>query len=224
MTKVTEVSGTSFLCLPTTEMCSHKDLGGYFGATRVDDYFLHRFLPDRLGPENYKALLELRGADHLHGSGSHANMLRPGLRFVLDKFEPIKHGFGRAQPGENGAQQNEVLELPGNSGIEDNPQRGIENCHLRLSIEDLETIFKEPVTGILNLINEQLVQVELRQMQVKVSGSLALRYGRKGLTDQTIFLSGGFSRNQYLVNQVTQLSRRWGCSLFQGNEGWAAPA
>ncbi|KAK3319151.1 hypothetical protein B0H66DRAFT_498128, partial [Apodospora peruviana] len=181
MTKVTEVSG------------------GFFGATRIDEYFVKRFLPERLSPSDYDALLAIGGNAERHGSGSHV-VFTLGEQIMLGRFQRIKEAFaGPPPPGQEA--EDDYIDLPEGIGSEDDPERGIEAGRLRLTYTDLVEIFRESVEGTLHLIHEQMVQMEVKRF-------------RAG----TIFLSGGFSRNQYLFNQITSLARRWRFNLVRGDE------
>ncbi|KAM7182876.1 hypothetical protein V8F20_012817 [Naviculisporaceae sp. PSN 640] len=181
MTKVTEVSG------------------GLFGATRVDEHFIKRFVPSRLSTDDYKKLLEFDKGAERHGSGTHV-VFSPGEQHMLSHFQIIKERFaGPPNPGERS--QDNWVDLPKGIGLEDDPQRGISQGRLRVTPENLVEIFQESVEGTLHLITEQLVQVQLKRMNVR-----------------TIFLSGGFSRNPYLFNRINALTRRWRFNLVRGNE------
>jgi ribulose kinase len=62
-------------------------------------------------------------------------------------------------------------------------------------------MFRESVDGTLSLIRQQVGQVQ-----------------NKGLRVRTIFLSGGFSRNQYLYNRVYDLAQRGQFLVLRGDE------
>ncbi|KAM7220175.1 hypothetical protein V8F06_004503 [Rhypophila decipiens] len=177
MTKVTEVTG------------------GLFGATRLDEYFIKRFVPSRLSPSDHRKLLHAEG----HGSGTHV-VFSLGEQFLLDKFQIVKESF--AGPPTSGAQSEDSwIKLPIGIGDEDDHERGISQGQLKITSEDLVEIFRESVEGILHLITEQLVQVQLKRLSVR-----------------TVFLSGGFSRNRYLFERIKALTRRWRFELVRGDE------
>lgn len=71
----------------------------------------------------------------------------------------------------------------------------------------MEDLFKDSVDGTIQLINEQLVQIDLEHLRVGA-----------------IFLSGGFSRSQYLYKRVKNLAQEWGVNLFRSNDSWTAVA
>ncbi|KAK3687821.1 hypothetical protein B0T22DRAFT_405788 [Podospora appendiculata] len=181
VTKVTEVSG------------------GNFGATRVDEHFLKRFLPTRLSPNDYDTLMNIGGIAERHGNGSHV-VFTKGEQIMLERFQIIKHKFaGRPQPGEQA--EPDYIDLPENIGLEDDPQRGISQGRLRITYAELEQMFRESVEGTRRLISEQLTQIELLRLRVR-----------------TIFLSGGFSRNQHLFKEILELTRKWRFTLLRGDE------
>lgn len=100
------------------------------GATCVDDHFLHRFLPERLGPENYHRLLTM-GEPNAPGGGSHV-ALRRGEKIMLKKFEPIKHKFA-GSPSPDQPVGDDVIDLPEVIGVQDNPANRILNGQLFIS-------------------------------------------------------------------------------------------
>jgi len=65
----------------------------------------------------------------------------------------------------------------------------------------MEEMFRYSVEGIISLINEQLIQVDRQDLKAK-----------------TIFMSGGFSRNEYLYKRVGKVARHWRCKLIRGDD------
>ena len=178
--------------------------GGTFGATRIDNYFLQVFLPNRLSPGDYKRLLDMGGAKERYGRANHT-VLKRGEQIMLERFEVIKREFkGRGPAGQS---ENYVLDLLPGIGQVDDPSRGIQGGQLFISSRDMEDMFHECVTGIRQQIEQQLIQVDLKRLTVR-----------------TIFLSGGFSNNEYLKRYVNGLARSWRFELLRGDECWTAVA
>ncbi|KAK5660272.1 hypothetical protein OQA88_12812 [Cercophora sp. LCS_1] len=180
---------------------------GHYGATKIDDYFICHVLPTRLSPESYRRLLRMGRGDTRYGRANHT-MYRPGEELMIERFEPIKHGFaGRGPPGQGETRM--VLDLPQELGEKNDSARGIENGQLLLSCDDMEAMFYGCVKGIEELAEKQLTQIQ-----------------RKGLTARSVFLSGGFSQNEYLFKCVTNLARSRGCEVLRGEKeaSWTAVA
>ncbi|KAG7284675.1 hypothetical protein NEMBOFW57_009284 [Staphylotrichum longicolle] len=183
--------------------------GGRFGATRIDNCFLHEFLEARLGPANYNRLLSMEGASERHGGANH-NVLKLGEQLMLERFEIIKREFeGRTPDGRAGKDM--VLDLPpsiGRNNTDDDQRRGIRGGQLTVTCEDMEMMFQECVDGIKGLIEKQLVLIDQKQLVVR-----------------TIFLSGGFSKNKYLFKCIQDLARSRRFELLGGGDDcWTAVA
>jgi hypothetical protein len=181
--------------------------GGPFGATNIDNCFLQEFLGQRLGPANYSKLLSMGGAQERHGRANH-NVLKRGEQLMLERFEVIKREFkGRTHEGRA---EDMVLDLPPGIGLnntDDDRQRNIRGGQLTVTCEDMEMMFQECVDGIKRLIEQQLVLID-----------------RERLATRTIFLSGGFSHNEYLFNRIQDLARSWRFELLRGSDCWTAVA
>lgn len=168
--------------------------GAACGATEIDRFFLYQWLPKRLGSRNYQRLLMMGGAQDRHGSSGHT-ILKKGENHMLKKFQFIKHGFsGPTDAGEPCADM--VLGLPPDHLFPDDPNRRIRNGQLLVSCHDMETMFAGCIKGIRTLIEKQLMLIERAR-------------GRNAppLKVRNIFLSGGFSQNEYLLRRVKQLAR-----------------
>ncbi|KAK4447447.1 hypothetical protein QBC34DRAFT_303234 [Podospora aff. communis PSN243] len=177
--------------------------GGNFGATKIDNCFLQEFLPNRLSPACYRKLLNMGGASERYGRANHT-VLKRGQQIMLDRFEVIKREFKGRGPGQP---QHFILDLPPDIGAVDDPARGIVGGQLFISDEDMEEMFKECISGIKQLIEQQLIQVDLKRLTVR-----------------TVFLSGGFSSSEYLKKCVNDLVRSWRFELLRGDECWTAVA
>ncbi|KAM5343202.1 hypothetical protein ACJ41O_014168 [Fusarium nematophilum] len=159
--------------------------GRQCGATRIDEYFLYTYLPQKLGHE-YE-LLAPGGLAAVDKARSGQVVLSRGLQFMLDKFQDIKHSFAGRRHGQS--ETFEVLDLPEGIGNQNDLSRGILDGQLRISSADLEAMFHSSVKGTIDLIHKQITAVEARRNQVSA-----------------IFLSGGFSQSPYLYNRVRQLA------------------
>ncbi|KAK4169554.1 hypothetical protein QBC43DRAFT_375362 [Cladorrhinum sp. PSN259] len=149
-----------------------------WGATLVDSYFLDTFLPQRLGHGNYRKLLSMGQERDFHGSGGHT-VHKIGEQYVLKKFQALKHEFSGEPCDEM------VLGLPEELKFRDNPSRGIRRGQLLISCQDMEEMFRGCIKGIEDLIDRQLRVISEKRRKVR-----------------TIFLSGGFSQNGYLLKRV----------------------
>jgi hypothetical protein len=106
-----------------------KATGRPVGATRIDEYFLKRFLPSRLTPADYERLQNIDGRARPHRGGSHV-VFTAGELMLLKRFEVIKHGFvGRPLSG-NEPVRPQYLDLPLGIGSVDDPARGISQGRL----------------------------------------------------------------------------------------------
>ncbi|KAH8879091.1 hypothetical protein GQ53DRAFT_612588, partial [Thozetella sp. PMI_491] len=181
---------------------------GKFGATLIDHCFLYEFLRARLTKDDYDKLLKFGCEGTQFGQGGHG-LLRPGEKMLFEQFEPLKNRFrGPARAGEQ-EDGPFILSLPTGIGERDDPNRGISGGQLYISCTDMQEMFRDSVDGITNLIQQQLQQID------------DLRPRR---TVRTIFLSGGYSRNEYLCRCVNKLAERWGFGLFKGDDCWTAVA
>ncbi|KAJ2901809.1 hypothetical protein MKZ38_001347 [Zalerion maritima] len=132
------------------------------GATIIDHYFLHRFLPEKLGEDGHRKLMEIGVR---HGGGAHKAVLREGQLMVLQDFETIKHGFTGAGEGTS---------IVGNINLPD--EVGNETNLLSITRDDMIEMFQETLDGIYDLIHKQIVQTDLRNRQTKTmffSGGLS---------------------------------------------------
>ncbi|KAI1737444.1 hypothetical protein F4680DRAFT_214502 [Xylaria scruposa] len=197
--KVSVVS-PNFVPIRVTDVSS-----GRHGATNIDRYFLKRFLREKLGDNEYEKLLAIGAQRERYRSCEHT-ILRRGERFMFDKFKDIKEGFkGKAKPGN--PPNNHSIELPDGIGEDDDPLHGIRDGKIVITEDDLEDMFKEPVEGTLELIDQQIELVRLQNLDAKC-----------------IFLSGGFSRSPYLFRRVCDLARRYKLQVVQGEDSWTAVA
>ncbi|KAK4169551.1 hypothetical protein QBC43DRAFT_63954 [Cladorrhinum sp. PSN259] len=182
--------------------------GGPYGANLIDKSFLHGFLPQRLGSQLHAQLLGVNGAQEKHGSAMHDFFeIRPGERMLLDRFQPIKFSF-KGQNVDGPPLLDYHLSLPSAmSHVDDNPARGIRHGGLILSCEDIEAMFEASVQGIKNLFVRQLFMSDRQRLKVR-----------------TVFLSGGFSQNEYLFRRIHEMTTAYRCQLLRGYDSWSAVA
>ncbi|KAI0532804.1 hypothetical protein GGR58DRAFT_522464 [Xylaria digitata] len=176
-----------------------------YGAPIIDRYFLNTFLKQRFGAPDYQKLLVLRDQDGEYRSSEHT-VLRRGEKIMSDRFQPIKKSFkGKPRHGESPSSYH--IDLPDGIGEQDDRVRGILNGRMAITNGDLEEMFKESVEGTLGLIREQIVSIDLEGLNVKC-----------------LFLSGGFSLNEYLYRKVSDLAREFQFRVVRGNDSWTAVA
>jgi len=117
---------------------------------------------------------------------------------MMKRFQDIKHDFvGRVDPDVE--PKPEIIDLPEGIGEQDSEENNIRNGQLHITCGDMEEMFEGPVTTTIHLIEQQLAQIK-----------------SQGLRASTIFLSGGFSRNEYLYNCVNNLARSRRFHLHRG--------
>lgn len=105
--------------------------GGRYGATYVDEYFLNVFLRDKLGQEEYEKLCQI-GRERPGASGGAHIVRRRGEQIMLDRFQPIKHGFaGREDDGTE--PEPDIILLPDEIGEQLSPDRGIRDGQLKIT-------------------------------------------------------------------------------------------
>lgn len=108
-------------------------IGARYGATRIDDAFLYGFLRERL--QEYYPRLEsgsgMPGTER-HGRGAHV-VLSQNLQTLLNRFQPIKHGFaGKPPAGQPDA--GDFLDLVDGIGLPtDDREKGIRDGQLHIS-------------------------------------------------------------------------------------------
>jgi hypothetical protein len=99
-------------------------LGDKCGATCIDKSFT-QFVEDRLGPEDWDKLTDADAQDH--ATGGH-EIIKPKLRMLLGRFEPIKHQF----EGKN-SELAFPVQLPRGIGTTDNEEKGILNGAIKVT-------------------------------------------------------------------------------------------
>ncbi|KAK3386605.1 hypothetical protein B0H63DRAFT_520692 [Podospora didyma] len=176
-----------------------RPIGDKCGATEIDKSF-DKFVEDRLGPEDWEKLTEADAPDRHTGGHS---IVRPKLRTLHDRFEPIKHQY-------DGKDQKLAwpVQLPRGIGTIDNEERGILNGAIKVTADDLKEMFKYSVDRTLVLIGQAAAQIEIAQ-RLKV---------------KKIFLSGGFAQNQYLFDRVKQFGLTRRIDVERGEDCWIAVA
>ncbi|KAK3939278.1 hypothetical protein QBC46DRAFT_388319 [Diplogelasinospora grovesii] len=174
-------------------------IGDKCGATCIDRAF-NDFLKERLGDEDYDKLTDADAEDHATGGHS---IVKPKLRAVQSRFEPIKHGFDGKE-----SKLGYPVQLPRGIGTIDNEEKGIMSGAIKVTTNDLRLMFKDSVERTLYLIAEAATQIEIVQ-KLKV---------------KKIFLSGGFAKSQYLFDQVKQFGQTRRIDVERGGDCWIAVA
>ncbi|KAF2461821.1 hypothetical protein BDY21DRAFT_329742 [Lineolata rhizophorae] len=172
--------------------------GDRCGASYIDLDF-QRWLRQKIGKENYDMLLDgLPDND----AGSYS-VVGPKMQGILRYFEEnIKTGFGkRDQPTKY------FLPFPSELDIDDDREKDIQDGEILMTLNELKTIFKPTIQRTRALIAGQVNQVELR-----------------GYLVRSIFLCGGFARNEHLFTEVGNYARIKNIGLERGSEPWTAVA
>lgn len=100
-------------------------LGDKCGATCIDRSF-DDHVRKRLGDEDWDKLTD--AADQDNATGGHS-IVKPKLRMLHGRFEPIKHGFdGKDQ------KLGFPVQLPRGIGTEDKPEQGILNGAIKITV------------------------------------------------------------------------------------------
>jgi len=97
-------------------------LGRKCGATYIDTSFI-RFVKDRVGESDWEQLNHTDGQDS--ALGGH-NIVKPNVRILHERFEPVKHQF-------DGKGQAVGVQLPRGIGAVDDEEKGILNGVLRIT-------------------------------------------------------------------------------------------
>ncbi|KAJ8121543.1 hypothetical protein ONZ43_g2029 [Nemania bipapillata] len=127
-------------------------------------------------------------------------------KLMLAKFNVHKERFkGKPRHGEDPVIRS--IDLPDGIGETDRPSDGIIDGNMIISDEEMEEMFQESVNGTLRLVDEQVVLIRSQNLQVKC-----------------IFLSGGFSRNDYFYRKVSDLARSYRFRVERGDDSWTAVA
>ncbi|KAK3343607.1 hypothetical protein B0T25DRAFT_464293 [Lasiosphaeria hispida] len=173
-------------------------IGNKCGATFIDTSFTD-FVRDRLGEEDWSKLTE---DDEDNATGGH-NIIKPKVRMLHERFEPIKHQFdGKDQ------KLGWPIQLPRGIGSTDNDEKGILNGAIKVTADDLRAMFQYSVDKTLVLISQAVTQIDIAE-KLKV---------------RKIFLSGGFGQSPYLYERVKQFGKMRRIDVERGEDCWAAVA
>ncbi|KAK4135768.1 hypothetical protein BT67DRAFT_260133 [Trichocladium antarcticum] len=175
-------------------------IGDSCGATCIDQHF-EQFAEDRLGPEDWDKLIEIDVQDQ-HSAGGHS-IVRPKLRRIQEKFQPIKHQFDGSD-----SKLAWPVQLPRDIGSVEDEDRGLSNGTLKITADDLKSMFHDSVERTLYLIEQAVGLIEICE----------------GLTLRTIFLSGGFAQSKYLYNEVKEFGTQRKIEVKRGDDCWIAVA
>ncbi|KAI9786203.1 MAG: hypothetical protein M1839_007613 [Geoglossum umbratile] len=133
------------------------------------------------------------------GTGGHF-VLNPRGKVLLDRFERVKHAFNGTNTGD--------ITLPRKTIIAEGQQDDIRSGVIHLKETDLKKLFDKSIRGTVNLISKQVVQV-----QERTGGQVTYL--------KNIFLSGGFSENEYLFNEVKAFADRAVIDLQRAEDCWS---
>ncbi|KAI0125388.1 hypothetical protein BJ170DRAFT_501363 [Xylariales sp. AK1849] len=175
-----------------------KATGDTVGATCIDRYFVNEFLRSRLSQGDLDRLRALGDAAGHRGQGSN-RVLGQGEQFLLQQFMAIKHNFA-GQPAE-GDIIDEPINLPNGVGEINNPATGIRDGQLFIRPIDMKKMFEQSVRGTVRLIEDQIMQLALRDRPIKA-----------------IFLSGGFSQSPYLCKKISEVASSRRLALLGGQD------
>ncbi|KAK4678703.1 hypothetical protein QC764_310090 [Podospora pseudoanserina] len=172
-------------------------LGATCGSTCVDDDF-EAFAAYQLGD---KAWQQLTTEGVKHAAGGHT-IMRPTLRGIQEKFQVIKHSYDGKESGLTAP-----IYLPKSFRISEE-MKGVSNGALSITPADLKKMFDRSVNKTVYLIQQAVTQIKLgEELPVK-----------------TVFLSGGFAQNKYLIQRVKEFCTKQKIELEEGNGSWAAVA
>ncbi|KAK4197073.1 putative heat shock protein family 70 protein [Triangularia verruculosa] len=172
-------------------------LGATCGSTCVDDDF-ETFAAYQLGD---KAWTQLTTEGAKHAAGGHT-IMRPTLRGIQEKFQVIKHSYDGKESGLTAP-----IYLPKSFAISEE-MKGVSKGALSITPADLRKMFDRSVNKTLYLIQQAVTQIKMgEELPVK-----------------TIFLSGGFAQNKYLIQRIREFCTKQKISLEEGNGSWAAVA
>ncbi|KAK0665366.1 putative heat shock protein family 70 protein [Cercophora samala] len=172
-------------------------LGATCGSTCVDDDF-EAFAAYQLGE---KAWQQLTTEGAKHAAGGHT-IMRPTLRGIQEKFQVIKHSYDGKESGLTAP-----IYLPKSFAISED-MRGVSKGALSITPADLKKMFDRSVNKTVYLIQQAVTQIKLgEELPVK-----------------TVFLSGGFAQNKYLIQRVKEFCTKQKIALEEGNGSWAAVA
>ncbi|KAK4178783.1 putative heat shock protein family 70 protein [Triangularia setosa] len=170
-------------------------LGATCGSTCVDDDF-EAFAAYQLGEKAWQQLTE----GTKHAAGGHT-VMSPTLRGIQEKFQVMKHSYEGKESGLTAP-----IYLPKSFAITEE-MKGVSNGALSITPADLKKMFDRSVNKTVYLIQQAVTQIKLgEELPVK-----------------TIFLSGGFAQNKYLIQRVKEFCTKQKIALEQG-DGWAAVA
>jgi hypothetical protein len=99
-------------------------VGNKCGATYIDGSF-EQFVRDRLGEEDWD---KLNSSDGLDSSLGGHNIVKPKVRMLHDRFEPVKHQFDGKDH-----KLGWPIQLPRGIGANDNETKGIISGAIQLT-------------------------------------------------------------------------------------------
>ncbi|KAF3034581.1 hypothetical protein E8E12_002063 [Didymella heteroderae] len=165
--------------------------GDQCGGTFVDRAFL-QWLERRLGTEDFIKIAGCRSEQI-----PRTMLPKKAARMLQNFIMEIKGGFSGSE--------SYPLELPSPmSSIEDDPERGIEDGEIKITSEDLESMFDMPVRKTYELLSKQLKEA------------------RK--SKKWVFLVGGFSESSYMYRKIKEWANDNDLQAFRPTYAWSAVA
>ncbi|KAH6633342.1 Hsp70 family protein [Boeremia exigua] len=169
--------------------------GDQCGGTFVDRAFL-QWLERRLGTEDFVKIAGCRSEQipRTMLSNKAARMLQ---NFTLE----VKGGFSGTE--------SYTLQLPSPlSAIEDDEVRGIEDGEIRITSNDLISMFEMPIRRTYELLTKQLKEArKAKKVHVKY-----------------VFLVGGFSESAYMYRKIKEWAEDNGLKALRPSYAWSAVA
>ncbi len=127
------------------------------------------------------------GPGALESRGSSHSAINKSQQNLFGQFEDLKNNFTGLEEDSTAY----ILQLP-NWGVPGSENMGIVDGQITITAADLKVMFQDSVTGILNLIQEQLTLADAQGCRVR-----------------SVVGSGGFFNSLFLQRSVDVVLRRW---------------
>ncbi|KAK0638697.1 hypothetical protein B0T16DRAFT_229240 [Cercophora newfieldiana] len=180
---------------PTSKRC---------GAALIDEEFMERYLPKRLGAAHFERLRFPDGYEDQMGGAAHKT-LRRDQETVIKDFIGLKHRF--KGPQDDGTHPDpDWIPLPVGVGQPDEKK-----------------LIKPGLLGIPCRHMMEMFEISLRGTRELVEGQVNM-LDDLGLPARAIFFSGGLSRNAYVLKVLEKHAKNLGLTPFSGQDTWTAVA